>query len=159
MCEAPPVQRGPACAWTDCDSAPDLPGQKPPVDIHTYPFSMSSLAPQSLLRAGILTFELDSGQSSGAVVTMARWDDVEEWLERGASEDARSSGFPVLSLAASLPPAPDLPTTSSMVRIVIPFLLLGLLRLLGNRKTPGQSSHRRWLRGDGWGMKTRLRRQ
>lgn len=84
---------------------------------------------------------------------------MEEWLERRASEDACSSGFPVLPLAASLPPAPDLPTTSSVARIADPSLLLGLLRLLGNRKTPGSSSHRRWLRGDRWGMKTRLRRQ
>lgn len=106
------------------------------MDLHTYLFSVSSLVPQSPLRTGILTYELDSGQSSGAVVTMTRWDDdVEEW----ESEDARSSGFPARSLAAS------------MARIADHSLLLGLLRLLGNRKSPGQSSHRRWLRGDGWG--------
>lgn len=122
------------------------------MDLHTYPFSVSSLAPQSPLRTGILTYELDSGQSSGAVVTMTRWDDVEAWLERGASEDARSSAHQnslCCSLAASLHPAPDLPTTSSMARIADRSLLLGLLRFLGNRKSPGQSSHRRWLRGDG----------
>lgn len=49
-----------------------------------------------------------------------------------------------LSLPASLSSAAvlALSTSSSIVRIADPSLHLGLLRLLGNRKSPGESSHR-----------------
>lgn len=65
-----------------------------------------------------------------------------------------------LSLPASLPPeaVPALPTTSSIVPIVAdPSLHLGLLRLLGNQKSPGESRHRSTFRGDGSGLKPWLR--
>lgn len=57
----------------------------------------------------------------------------------------------MLNLSASLPPAlvPVLPT---MARIADLSQLLGLPRLLGNRKSPGESSHRSILRGGGSGQ-------